>query len=69
MEKLYYLGYSLSEIIPIRGRKMLNTSEKNEKIQETRELKRSLSARHLNMIDMGGSIGTGIFLALGDTIK
>ena len=48
---------------------MLNTSEKNEKIQETRELKRSLSARHLNMIAMGGSIGTGIFLALGDTIK
>lgn len=32
------------------------------------ELKRSLKARHLNMIAMGGAIGTGIFLALGATI-
>ncbi|WP_097027942.1 amino acid permease [Clostridium peptidivorans] len=32
------------------------------------ELKRSLKARHLNMIAMGGAIGTGIFLALGETI-
>ncbi|MBE6067160.1 MAG: amino acid permease [Clostridium lundense] len=32
------------------------------------ELKRSLTARHLNMIAMGGAIGTGIFLALGETI-
>jgi lysine-specific permease len=31
-------------------------------------LKRSLKARHLNMIALGGSIGTGIFLAMGDTI-
>lgn len=33
------------------------------------ELKRSLKARHLNMIAMGGAIGTGIFLALGATIN
>jgi lysine-specific permease len=37
-------------------------SEKNN------ELKRGLSARHLNMIALGGSIGTGIFLAMGDTL-
>ena len=29
------------------------------------ELKRGLKARHLNMIAIGGAIGTGIFLALG----
>lgn len=39
------------------------------KDQESGGLKRSLKARHLNMIAMGGAIGTGIFLALGDTIK
>ena len=33
------------------------------------DLKRSLKARHLNMIALGGAIGTGIFLALGDTIQ
>jgi lysine-specific permease len=31
-------------------------------------LKRKLSARHLNMIAIGGSIGTGLFLASGSTI-
>ncbi|MDS0527774.1 amino acid permease [Clostridium sp. SHJSY1] len=36
---------------------------------ENHELKRSLKARHLNMIALGGSIGTGIFLAMGDTIN
>lgn len=35
----------------------------------SQELKRSLKARHLNMIAMGGAIGTGIFLALGATIN
>ena len=33
------------------------------------DLKRSLKARHLNMIALGGAIGTGIFLAMGDTIQ
>lgn len=36
--------------------------------EENHELKRSLKARHLNMIAIGGSIGTGIFLAMGDTL-
>ncbi|OPJ64431.1 amino acid permease [Clostridium oryzae] len=36
---------------------------------DSRGVKRSLQARHLNMIAMGGAIGTGIFLALGATIK
>lgn len=40
-----------------------------QKDQNSQELKRSLKARHLNMIAMGGAIGTGIFLALGATIK
>jgi lysine-specific permease len=43
---------------------MENTSNQN-----SQELKRSLTARHLNMIAIGGAIGTGIFLALGATIK
>lgn len=46
---------------------MQNIAE--QKIETTHELKRSLTARHLNMIAMGGAIGTGIFLALGATIK
>lgn len=32
-------------------------------------LKRSLKARHLNMIAIGGAIGTGLFLATGTTIN
>lgn len=32
------------------------------------QLKRQLGARHLNMIAIGGSIGTGLFLASGSTI-
>lgn len=36
--------------------------------EQNNDLKRSLKARHLNMIALGGSIGTGIFLAMGDTI-
>ncbi|MCK7608648.1 amino acid permease [Acinetobacter portensis] len=35
---------------------------------QTQQLKRKLSARHLNMIAIGGSIGTGLFLASGATI-
>ncbi|EHJ01578.1 amino acid permease-associated region [Clostridium sp. DL-VIII] len=37
--------------------------------EKNNELKRGLSARHLNMIALGGSIGTGIFLAMGDTLN
>jgi lysine-specific permease len=44
-------------------------STTNEKKSNSHELVRSLQARHLNMIAMGGAIGTGIFLALGATIN
>lgn len=37
--------------------------------KENHELKRGLKSRHLNMIALGGSIGTGIFLAMGDTLN
>lgn len=39
----------------------MNTNDNNE-------LKRGLKARHLSMIAMGGAIGTGIFLAMGDSL-
>lgn len=35
---------------------------------QTMQLQRKLGARHLNMIAIGGSIGTGLFLASGATI-
>ncbi len=35
---------------------------------QSQQLKRKLGARHLNMIAIGGSIGTGLFLASGATI-
>ncbi|QED49555.1 amino acid permease [Cytobacillus dafuensis] len=35
---------------------------------DSTQLKRSLKARHLTMISLGGSIGTGIFLASGGAI-
>ena len=38
-------------------------------MKKINELKRGLKARHLNMIALGGSIGTGIFLAMGDTLN
>lgn len=40
-----------------------------EKEEPNRELKRTLKTRHLTMIAMGGAIGTGIFLAMGDSIN
>lgn len=43
---------------------MANTSATSKQPQ----LKRSLKARHLTMISLGGSIGTGIFLASGGAI-
>ncbi|HJV16905.1 MAG TPA: amino acid permease [Bacillales bacterium] len=36
--------------------------------QEVTELKRGLKARHLTMISLGGTIGTGLFLASGGAI-
>jgi len=40
----------------------------NSKSQAAPELQRSLKARHLTMIALGGSIGTGLFLASGGAI-
>lgn len=40
-------------------------SLKNEK----QTLERSLKARHMNMIAIGGAIGTGLFVASGETIN
>ncbi|MCI6206569.1 MAG: amino acid permease [Corynebacterium glucuronolyticum] len=37
--------------------------------QSQSELKRGLKARHLNMIAIGGAIGTGLFVASGTTIS
>lgn len=41
------------------------TSEANQ----ANELKRSMKARHLFMISLGGCIGTGFFLGSGYTIQ
>jgi len=40
-----------------------------EKAKETRGLKRSLKARHMNMIAIGGTIGTGIFMGSGASVS
>ena len=36
--------------------------------QEAQGLRRKLQSRHLSMIAIGGSIGTGLFVASGATI-
>ncbi|MCR3757584.1 amino acid permease [Clostridium felsineum] len=41
------------------------TSKKEQK----HELKRTLTARHMNMIAIGGSVGTGLFFASGSAIS
>lgn len=40
-----------------------------ESTPETRDLRRDLKPRHLNMIAIGGAIGTGLFVASGATIS
>lgn len=41
----------------------------NKAPAEATELKRSLKARHMNMIAIGGAIGTGLFVASGASIS
>ncbi|MDQ6598646.1 amino acid permease [Bacillus salipaludis] len=51
---------------------MSNTALQTEKetdFSEHHHLKRNLQARHLTMIAIGGTIGTGLFLASGGTIS
>ncbi|MCP1143317.1 amino acid permease [Lysinibacillus endophyticus] len=44
----------------------MNNSEENNHQQQ--ELKRGLKSRHITMISLGGTIGTGLFLASGASI-
>ena len=37
--------------------------------EEQQQLRRSLKARHMNMIAIGGAIGTGLFVAGGETVS
>ncbi|MEK4028539.1 MULTISPECIES: amino acid permease [Bacillaceae] len=47
---------------------MSNQSLQNGSIGQNGELKKGLKARHLTMISLGGSIGTGLFLGSGFSI-
>ena len=40
-----------------------------ENQNEQRELSRGLKSRHIQMIAIGGAIGTGLFLGSGTAIK
>lgn len=44
-------------------------SKVEEEIKTEHKLKRSLTARHMNMIAIGGSIGTGLFFASGSAVS
>jgi len=43
--------------------------EKEAKAAQPQQLKRSLKTRHMNMIAIGGALGTGLFLASGASIS
>ncbi|WP_244896742.1 amino acid permease, partial [Bacillus cytotoxicus] len=44
------------------------TSKTQQSTQNQGELRRGLKSRHLTMISLGGTIGTGLFLASGGVI-
>ena len=48
---------------------MSENQNTNENINQNGKLKRSLKARHLTMIAMGGAIGTGLFVASGEALS
>ena len=41
----------------------------NEALEEESGLQRSLTSRHMQMIAIGGAIGTGLFVAAGATVS
>lgn len=70
---IFYFRPSFHTILFIKkGReqkRMASTSQQHvKKEHSTHTLKRGLRARHLTMISIGGSIGTGLFLASGASI-
>ncbi|KAJ3199559.1 hypothetical protein HDU67_002696, partial [Dinochytrium kinnereticum] len=47
---------------------VLDDGEGRPLLRSTRSLRRSLKPRHIIMMSVGGTIGTGIFIASGLTI-
>lgn len=41
----------------------------NTEKTQPQALKRSLQMRHINMIALGGALGTGLFLASGESLS
>lgn len=39
-----------------------------KEIENDRQLRRGLKSRHITMISLGGTIGTGLFLASGASV-
>lgn len=46
----------------------VSSKTSNQSVQTTNELRRGLKSRHLTMISLGGTIGTGLFLASGGVV-
>lgn len=68
MESIYFIitPYFIA-LIFMKKEGIFMSKEKQSQPENT--LHRSLKARHLTMIAIGGSIGTGLFLAMGSTIR
>lgn len=58
------MSETITEAAPLES---LNHKSKKDKTRK-KGLKRSLKSRHLTMISLGGTIGTGLFLASGNSI-